>query len=108
MRAAPNATAMIDFLDTAFSSPNTPQLRKTRLVPKRPPSGGLLFRRLRHRRIDQRHVLNVLDRDIYAVRDVELVQRGHNSGCGGQLGRRRPPHSAAWLFIRQLPHKPWI
>lgn len=42
MRAASNATAMIDFLDTAFSSPNTPQLRKTRLVPKRPRSFGLI------------------------------------------------------------------
>jgi len=35
--------------------------------------------------------INVLDRErIYAGRGVELVQRGHSSGSGGQLSRRRP------------------
>jgi len=42
------------------------------------------FLTLRHGRIDQRHILNVLDRELINVGGgVELLQRGHGSGCGG-------------------------
>jgi hypothetical protein len=43
------------------------------------------FLTLRHGRIDQRHILNVLDRELINVGGgVKLLQRGHGSGCGGE------------------------
>jgi NitT/TauT family transport system ATP-binding protein len=61
-------------------------------------SGGPAFQArlltLRHGRIDQRHILRVLDRKlVYAGCGVEFLQRGHSSGSGGRLGRRRPLHA---------------
>jgi hypothetical protein len=46
--------------------------------------------------IDQRHILKLLDRElIYAGGGLELLQRGHSSGSGGQLGRRKPEHGGS-------------
>ena len=44
--------------------------------------------RLALRRIDQRHILKLLDWELFYVgRGVELLQRGHSSGSGGKRGR---------------------
>jgi hypothetical protein len=61
-------------------------------LPIRPGISGR-FLTLRPARIDQRHILKLLVRKlIYAGGGVKLLQRGHSSGSGGQLGRMRPQH----------------
>src|SRR4030088_1678747 len=51
------------------------------------------FLTLRLGRIDQRHILKLLDRELIdAGRGVALLQRGHSSGSGEQHGRMRPQH----------------